>query len=73
MDNSDKGLTVPKWVLKNQTKVPKMPKNLSAQIVYPCTKVWDFDEKRLYWASVVRCVYQLSMDQTRHFGLSDAI
>ena len=26
MDNSDKGPTVPKWVLKNQTKVPKMPK-----------------------------------------------
>ena len=46
IDNSDKGLTVPKWVLKNQSKVPKMPKNLSAQIVCPCPKVWDFDKKK---------------------------
>ena len=47
----DKGLTVPKWVLINQ---PKIPQNLSAQIVCPSPKVWDFDEKRLHWASVVR-------------------
>ena len=32
----------------------KIPKNLSAQIVCPSPKVWDFDEKRLHWASVVR-------------------
>ena len=44
----DKGPTVPKWVLINRPKIPKMPENLSAQIV------WDFDEKRLHWASVVR-------------------
>jgi hypothetical protein len=31
-----------------------MPQNLSAQIVLPSTKVWDFYEKRLYWASAVR-------------------
>ena len=31
-----------------------MPKNLSAQIVCPSQKDWDFDEKRLYWASVLR-------------------
>ena len=31
-----------------------MPQNLSAQIVYPSPKVWDFDEKRLNWPSVVR-------------------
>ena len=30
-----------------------MPENLSAQIVCPSPKVWDFDEKRLHWASVV--------------------
>ena len=30
-----------------------MPPNLSAQIVCPNPKVWDFDEKRLHWASVV--------------------
>ena len=31
-----------------------MPQNLSAQIVCPSQRVWDFDEKRLHWASVVR-------------------
>jgi hypothetical protein len=30
-----------------------MPKNLPAQIVCPSPKVWDFNEKRLHWASVV--------------------
>ena len=54
MENMDKGLTVPKWVLINQPKVPQMPQNLSAQIFCPSPKVWYFDEKRLHWASVVR-------------------
>jgi hypothetical protein len=27
----DKRLTVPKWVLKNQPKIPQMPQILSAQ------------------------------------------
>ena len=49
----DKGLTVPKWVLINWPKIPKMPQNLFAQIVCPSPKVWDFDEKKLHWASVV--------------------
>ena len=31
-----------------------MPQKLSAQIVCPSPKVWDFDKKRLYWASLVR-------------------
>ena len=31
-----------------------MDQNLSARIVCPSPKVWDFDEKRLHWASVVR-------------------
>ena len=31
MENMDKGLTVPKWVLINQPKIPQMPQNLSAQ------------------------------------------
>ena len=56
----DKGLTVvPKWVLKVQSKIiAQMPQNLSAQIVCPSPKVWDFNEKRLYWASVVRAAKQ---------------
>ena len=54
MENMDKGLTVPKWVLINWPKIPQMPQNLSAQIVCPSPKVWDFDKKRLHWVSVVR-------------------
>ena len=53
----DKGLTVTKWVLINRSKLQQMPKNLSAQFVYPSPKVWDFDEKRLHRASVVRDMY----------------
>ena len=54
MENMDKELTIQKWVLINQPKIPQMPQNLSAKIVYPSPKVWDFDEKRRHWASVVR-------------------
>ena len=49
-----KGLTVSKWVLINCLKIPQMPQNLSAQIVCPSPKVWNFDEKRLHCVSVVR-------------------
>ena len=31
MENMDKGLNVPKWVLMNWPKIPQMPQNLSAQ------------------------------------------
>jgi hypothetical protein len=51
MENTDKGLPVPKWVLMVRLK---MPQNLSAQFVRPRQKVLDFNEKRLHWASVVR-------------------
>ena len=54
MEKIDKGLIVTKWVLINQPKIPQMPQNLSAQIVCPSPKVWDFDEKRLHWVSAVR-------------------
>ena len=43
-----------KWVLINRPKIPPMPQKLSAQIVCPSPKLWDFYEKRLYCASVVR-------------------
>ena len=52
MENMDKGLTVPKWVLIVWPKIPQMPQNLAAQFV--CPKVLDFNEKRLHWESVVR-------------------
>ena len=50
----DKRLKVRKWVLIDQPKIPQMPQNLSAQIFCPSPKVWDFDEKILHQASVVR-------------------
>ena len=49
----DKVVTVPKWVLINRPKIPKMPQNLSAQFVCSSPKVWDFNEKRLHRESVV--------------------
>ena len=52
MENMDKGLAVPKWMLINRQ--PQMPQNVSAQIVCPSPKVWDFYEKRRHWASLVR-------------------
>ena len=33
---------------------PQIPQNLHAQFVCPSTKVLDFNEKMLHWASVVR-------------------
>ena len=45
----NKGLTVLKWVLFVFQLVQKNPK-----FIYPSQIVWDFNEKRLHWASVVR-------------------
>ena len=50
----EKGLTVPKWVLKVWPKIPPIPQNLSIKFVCPGAKVLDFYEKRLHWASIVR-------------------
>jgi hypothetical protein len=47
MENMDKALTVPKWVLIVWPIIPQMPQNLSAQFVCPSPKVLDFNEKRL--------------------------
>ena len=38
---------------KSAENIPKAPK-ISAQIVGPSSKVWDLDEKRIHWASIVR-------------------
>ena len=48
MEKMDKGITVPKWVLIVQPKVPQMNQNLSAQFVCPSPKVWDFDRKGFF-------------------------
>ena len=58
MENMDKGLTVPKWVL---IVWPKMPQNVSAQFVCPSPKVLDFNEKRLHWASIDRAFTYLTI------------
>jgi len=42
MENMDKELTVPKWVLIVQTKIPQMPQKISAENVCPSPKVRDF-------------------------------
>ena len=54
MEKMDKGLAVSKWKLIVWPIIPHMPQNLYAQFVYPSPKVWDFNEKRLHWVSVVR-------------------
>ena len=68
MENMDKGLTVPKWVLIVWPKIPQMPLNLSAQFVCLSPKVLDFNEKRLHWASVVRATYHVSLVSTTNFS-----
>jgi hypothetical protein len=50
MENIDKGLAIPKWVLINWLKIPQ---NVSSQIVCPSPRVLDFDEKRLHLAFIV--------------------
>ena len=57
MENMDKGLTVPKWMLIVRPKISQMCQNLSAQFVCPSPKVLDFIEKRLHWVSAVRRSY----------------
>ena len=49
IENMNKELPVPKWVLIVRLKIPQMPQNLSAQAQI----VWQFVEKRLHWVSVV--------------------
>ena len=50
----EKVLTVPKWVLTNWPKIPQMPPKILPKLSAQVQNVWDFDEKRLHWATVVR-------------------
>ena len=55
----NKGLSVSK-----SAEIPQ-----STKFVFPCPKVWDFDKKRLYWASEV-CAFHpssLSQNKTNYF------
>ena len=58
MENTDKG----------RPKIIQMPQNLTAQFVCLSLKVWDFNEKRLHWASVVRGL-QLSFKLNFNFKM----
>ena len=44
----DKGFTVPKWV-----GADSLAEN-TPKCICPSPKVWDFNEKRIHWASLVR-------------------
>ena len=57
MENMDKGLTLPKWVLIVWPKIPQMPQNLFVQFVFPIPKILDFNKNRLHWASVVHALH----------------
>jgi hypothetical protein len=57
MENMNKGLTVPKWVLIVQPKIPQKPQNLSAQFVCPSPKVLDFNEKKASLGAHIPCKY----------------
>ena len=52
MENMDKGLNVPKWVLINRPKIPQMPEKficpncLPKNTKIPSPKVWYFAEKK---------------------------
>ena len=46
MENMEKGLTVPKWVLIFRQKIAQMPQSLSAKFVSPSPKVLDFNKKK---------------------------
>jgi hypothetical protein len=46
MENMNKGLTVTKWLLINQVKIPQIPQNLSALTVCPSPKVWHFNKNK---------------------------
>ena len=41
MENTDKGITVPKWVLINWTKMPPNISKIIVQIVCLGPKIWD--------------------------------
>ena len=56
MENMDKGLTVPKWVLINWPKIPQMPPKCFGPICLPKPKSLGFSNKTSFWVSEVRDV-----------------
>ena len=53
MENMDKELTVPKWVLIVRPKIPQMPLKIQPKMSAQAQK-FDIFEKNALWVSVVR-------------------
>ena len=68
----DKGLTVPriKMDVDKSAKNTPRPQNLLAQIVCPSPQNWNFEEKSLHWASIVRALTIVSRHLESHFYFS---
>jgi hypothetical protein len=60
MENMDKDLTVPKWVLIVRAKIPQMPHKNSDQNVCPSSKVQDF-WKKLSLGVRSPCAHQIKL------------
>ena len=54
MENMDKGLTVPKWVLINQPKIPQMLQNYLLKLSVQAQKFGILMKKGFIGSSVVR-------------------
>ena len=57
MENMDKELRIPKWVLIVWPKISRLPQKISAQNVCLSPKVRDFWKKNSLWVPVVRGWY----------------
>ena len=71
MENKDKGLTVPKWVLIVRLKIPQIPQNLSAQV----QKFWISMKKGFIGrpqSVTVAIAYQI-IYQSSHYSRSPKI
>ena len=65
MENMDKGFTVPKW-----SGADSFAEN-APKFICPSPKVWNFNEKRLHWASVVRVCSLINIFDWLHFTSSN--
>ena len=54
MENMDKGLTLPKWVLIVWPKIHQMPKIYLPKLFAQAPNLVTLMKKRLHWVSIVR-------------------
>ena len=67
MQNMDKGLTVPKWVLTNRPNIPKMPKIYLPKLSVQAQKLVISIKKASFGVRSPWC------HATCHFGVIDCI